>query len=51
MLKPGSKLGLSGILSWQGEDVVEAYSEYFDDVKVEKERNGWCLVTGVRKQM
>lgn len=51
MLKPGGKLGLSGILTWQGEDVVKAYSEYFDDVKVENERNGWCLVTGVRKQL
>ena len=49
MLKPGAKLGLSGILSWQGEDVVEAYSEYFDDVKVEKEKGGWVLVTGTRK--
>jgi ribosomal protein L11 methyltransferase len=49
-LKPGGKLGLSGILSWQGDDVVEAYSEYFDDVKVENEKNGWCLITGVRKR-
>lgn len=49
MLKPGAKLGLSGILEWQGEDVVEAYSKHFDDVKVEKERRGWVLVTGVKK--
>lgn len=48
-LKPGAKLGLSGILAWQGEDVVEAYSEYFDDAKVEKEKGGWVLVTGTRK--
>jgi len=49
MLKPGAPLGLSGILAWQGEDVVEAYSELFDDVKVEKEKGGWILVTGTRK--
>jgi len=49
MLKPGARLGLSGILEWQGEDVVEAYSIYFDDVKVEDERGGWVLVTGTRK--
>lgn len=49
MLRPGAKLGLSGILSWQGDDVVEAYSEFFDNVKIEKVRNGWCLVTGERK--
>jgi ribosomal protein L11 methyltransferase len=49
MLRPGARLGLSGILEWQGEDVVEAYIEYFDDVKVEKEKGGWVLVTGIRK--
>ena len=49
MLRPGARLGLSGILEWQGEDVVEAYTQYFDDVKVEKEKGGWVLVTGVRK--
>lgn len=49
MMRPGAKLGLSGILSWQGEDVVEAYSEFFDDMKVEKEKGGWVLVSGTRK--
>jgi len=49
MLRPGARLGLSGILNWQGEDVVDAYTQYFDDVKVEKEKGGWVLVTGVRK--
>lgn len=49
MLKPGAKIGLSGILAWQGEDVVEAYSEYFNDVKVEKEKGGWVLVSGTKK--
>ena len=49
MLRPGAKLGLSGILAWQGEDVVDAYSEYFDNVKIEKEKGGWVLVSGTRK--
>lgn len=48
-LKPGAPIGLSGILEWQGEDVVEKYAEYFDNVKIEKEKNGWVLVTGTRK--
>jgi ribosomal protein L11 methyltransferase len=49
MLKPGAPIGLSGILEWQGEEVVEAYSKYFDDVKIEKEKAGWILVSGTRK--
>jgi len=48
-IKP-SALYLSGILSEQGEEVVEAYLEYFDDVKVAQELNGWVLVTGTRKR-
>lgn len=39
----------SGILSYQAEDVVQTYSEFFDDVKVEREQAGWVLITGTRK--
>jgi len=49
MLKPGAKLGLSGILQYQANDVVTAYSEYFHDVKVQEQRGEWVLITGTRK--
>jgi ribosomal protein L11 methyltransferase len=49
LVKPGGALGLSGILIPQANMVVEAYVEYFDDVKVEKESGGWVLITGTRK--
>ena len=49
LVKPGGALGLSGILTPQANMVVEAYVEYFDDVKVEKESGGWVLITGTRK--
>jgi ribosomal protein L11 methyltransferase len=49
MIKPGGYLGLSGILSYQGEEVKEAYSKYFDNVTIEKEKGGWLLITGIRK--
>jgi hypothetical protein len=26
-----------------------AYRDYFDDLKVEKEMDGWILITGTRK--
>jgi ribosomal protein L11 methyltransferase len=48
-VRPRGYLGLSGILSPQAENVVKAYSRFFDDVSVEKELNGWVLITGVRK--
>ena len=50
LLKPGAPLGLSGIMTSQSSTVVEAYTEYLDDVKVEKDLNGWVLVTGTRKK-
>ena len=49
MLKAGAKIGLSGILEWQSDDVVEAYSEFFDDVHVQETSQGWVLITGTRK--
>jgi ribosomal protein L11 methyltransferase len=49
MVKPKGYLGLSGILKPQAEMVTEAYSQYFDNVVVENEMEGWILVTGIRK--
>jgi ribosomal protein L11 methyltransferase len=49
LLKPDGVLGLSGILAPQADMVIEAYKEYFDNVKVDKEVNGWVLISGVRK--
>lgn len=49
MVKPKGHLGLSGILKPQAEMVTEAYSQYFDNVVVENEMEGWILVTGIRK--
>jgi ribosomal protein L11 methyltransferase len=50
LLKPGSPLGLSGIMTSQSSMVQTAYAEYFDDVKVERELLGWVLITGKRKK-
>lgn len=46
---PGGEIGLSGVLAYQGESVVEAYKEFFDDVKVAHEDGGWVLITGKRR--
>eukprot|EP00536_Pseudo-nitzschia_multiseries_P018534 jgi/Psemu1/316022/fgenesh1_kg.2671_\ len=51
LLKPGAPLGLSGIMSSQSEMILNAaYTDYFDDFKVEKELAGWVLITGKRKK-
>jgi ribosomal protein L11 methyltransferase len=49
LVKSGGEIGLSGILSSQADSVVEAYGEYFEDVKVAAEEGGWVLVTGRRR--
>jgi len=49
MVKTGGKIGLSGILEWQSEEVVEAYSEYFNNVHVQDTSGGWVLISGERK--
>ena len=49
-LRPGGKLGLSGIMSNQDKMILDAYAPFFDDVRVEEELKGWILVTGTRKQ-
>jgi ribosomal protein L11 methyltransferase len=48
MVKPGGKIGLSGILEAQAQNVVTAYSEFFEDVKVAASEGGWVLITGRR---
>jgi len=50
LLRPGGRLGLSGIMASQSQMIIDAYEQLFDDVKVEQESCGWILVTGVRKQ-
>ena len=48
MVRTGGIIGLSGVLSDQADRVVEAYSEFFSDVKVHQEEGGWVLITGTR---
>ena len=48
LVKPGGKITLSGILQEQLDMVLEAYSEYFSDLKV-KQKDEWCRVDGVKK--
>lgn len=50
LVRPGGQLGLSGIMTSQSGMILEAYSPFFDDVKVEEEMGGWVLVTGNRKE-
>ena len=49
LVKPRGHLGLSGILAPQANQVIQAYQSSFDNVRVEKELNGWVLITGTRK--
>jgi ribosomal protein L11 methyltransferase len=51
LLRRGGRLGLSGIMASQAEMVTDAYEPLFDDVRVERESNGWILVTGTKKQL
>jgi ribosomal protein L11 methyltransferase len=49
LLKPGGKLGLSGIMESQSDMILEAYQPFFDDVIVEETEGIWVLVTGTKK--
>jgi ribosomal protein L11 methyltransferase len=49
LVKSGGEIGLSGILKTQGDDVVNAYREYFEDVQIAAEEGGWVLVTGRKR--
>ncbi|KAL7521663.1 hypothetical protein ACHAWX_006337 [Stephanocyclus meneghinianus] len=46
---PNGEIGLSGILASQSDMVVEAYEDFFEDVKVAAEESGWVLITGKRR--
>ncbi|MGN0915451.1 MAG: 50S ribosomal protein L11 methyltransferase [Succinivibrio sp.] len=48
LTKSGGKLALSGILTEQADEVIEAYSKDFVMNKV-KDKEGWALITGTRK--
>ena len=50
LLKQGSPLGLSGIMSSQSEMILNdpVYQNCFDRLRVEKELDGWVLITGIR---
>ena len=50
MVKPGARIGLSGILEAQANGVIEAFSEFFSDVHVEDTEGGWVLITGRRSE-
>ena len=48
MVRPGGNIGLSGILEAQAQNVVAAFSEFFEDVAVAGSEGGWVLITGRR---
>ncbi|TEU21903.1 MAG: 50S ribosomal protein L11 methyltransferase, partial [Gammaproteobacteria bacterium] len=48
LVKPSGKITLSGILQEQLELVLEAYGEYFDELKTTR-KDQWCRVDGIRK--
>ena len=51
MIRPGGKLGLSGILQRQQASIVQAYTAAgFEQVRVHDQREGWVLMTGTRAQ-
>jgi len=49
MVKPGKEIALSGIRDHQAQEIIDLYSEYFDDCKVNREEEGWVLISGIRK--
>ena len=48
LIQPGGQLLLSGILTEQKQQIIEAYQQHFilDAVKI---RDDWCRVSGIRK--
>ena len=47
--KQGGKVALSGLVTAQQSTVIQAFEQYYDEVKVSDEENGWALITGIRK--
>jgi ribosomal protein L11 methyltransferase len=48
LVKLGGQLVLSGILHEQLEIILDAYGEYFSELKV-AQKEDWCRVNGIRK--
>jgi ribosomal protein L11 methyltransferase len=48
LVKLGGQLVLSGILHEQLEIILDAYGEYFSELKV-VQKEDWCRVNGIRK--
>ena len=46
--RKGGQIALSGILMEQAEEVMQVYRQYFD-MRIARNREGWALLTGVRK--
>ena len=47
--KSGGKIALSGVVSEQGQNVVDEYAKFFSDVKIEDVEDGWVLITGIKR--
>jgi ribosomal protein L11 methyltransferase len=45
----GGKIALSGLVTIQKDSVIQAFEQYFDEVQVSDEENGWAMITGIRK--
>ena len=45
---PGGRVCLSGVLTTQTPDVLEAYEPFFEDMTV-REEDGWAVVAGARR--
>jgi ribosomal protein L11 methyltransferase len=48
MTRKGGKIALSGILKDQSEEVEKIYQQWFK-MQISGEREGWVLLTGIRK--
>jgi len=44
---PGTKLALSGILTWQAEEVIKGFAPFFT-MQTAAAEDGWVLITGTR---
>lgn len=47
---PGGRIALSGVLDFQAAAVIATYCAHFDQVRVEEQRDGWVLITAVKRQ-
>lgn len=49
LTKPNGRIALSGILSEQANDVLQAYSPFFD-IKIFKQLEDWVCLDGIKKE-